>query len=101
VPGATPRPAPRAEVEVVVSVNDRPDQLARCLSGLGTEHPVVVVNDGRRDQARSPPIMARGEYGWPGSAGRLPHATWGSTWQSPPFVALVDSDVVVDHGSLE
>jgi glycosyltransferase involved in cell wall biosynthesis len=39
------------ELSIVVPTRDRPDALARCLAALGTEHEVVVVDDGSRDRA--------------------------------------------------
>jgi mycofactocin system glycosyltransferase len=44
-----PRRIDPSDITVVVPVRDRPVALERCLSALGQETPVVVVDDGSRD----------------------------------------------------
>lgn len=58
---AHPRPAKAAAppVTVVVPVHDRADDLDRCLTALGSAHPVVVVDDGSRDPAWVAAVAAR------------------------------------------
>ena len=39
------------QISIVVPTRDRPGALARCLAALGSEHEIVVVDDGSRDRA--------------------------------------------------
>jgi mycofactocin system glycosyltransferase len=100
----SPHPAPVAPTStltVVVPVRDRPAQLARCLDSVRAScprSPVVVVDDGSRDPAAVHALCAqhgvalihRDECGGPAAA-RNSGLAAGST----PYVAFVDSDVVV------
>jgi mycofactocin system glycosyltransferase len=59
---AHPRPPRRdgvAGVTVVVPVHDRPAELDRCLSALGSDTPVIVVDDGSRDRVTVADVATR------------------------------------------
>lgn len=54
-------PPPRAApvVTVIVPVRDRADLLGRCLTALGSDHQVIVVDDASRDPAAVAEVAAR------------------------------------------
>jgi hypothetical protein len=54
-----PAPTGPPDVTVVIPVRDRPRELDRCLSALGRDHPVVVVDDGSADGAAVATVCAR------------------------------------------
>lgn len=54
-----PLPAGPLDVTVVIPVRDRPRELDRCLSALGRDHPVVVVDDGSADATAVAAVCAR------------------------------------------
>jgi mycofactocin system glycosyltransferase len=97
-------PAPAAAMSaltVVVPVRDRPAQLARCLDAVLTtcpESPVIVVDDGSRDRAAVHAVcLERGvavsrHDAWRGAAAAR---NTGLAACSTPYVAFVDSDVVL------
>ncbi|WP_378145961.1 mycofactocin biosynthesis glycosyltransferase MftF [Cnuibacter sp. UC19_7] len=97
-------PVSAAEVTWVVPVRDRAEQLDRLLRALGSESPVIVVDDASRE-----PVSVRRvaeQHGARlealtvnvGPAGARNH---GLTRVCTPFVAFVDSDAVPEPGALE
>lgn len=84
-------------VTVIIPVLDRPAQLARCLHALGSEHPVVVVDDGSRDPAAIAAVAAnhgarvvrRAANGGPAAA-----RNDGMRHSTGEVVAFLDSDCV-------
>jgi mycofactocin system glycosyltransferase len=89
----TTRTAP--DVTVIVPVRDRPDLLARCLTALGTEHQVIVVDDASRHPAaveqvaadRGAKLIRRDVNGGPSAARNT-----GLAGTTSDLVAFVDSD---------
>jgi len=58
---AHPRPPPapaQLDVTVVVPVRERARELDRCLTALGGEHPVIVVDDGSHDPQATEGVRA-------------------------------------------
>jgi mycofactocin system glycosyltransferase len=101
-----PPPAPStAELTVVVPVRDRAAQLARCLDAVRRTCPdatVVVVDDGSRDAAPVRAICAACgarliRHERPRGPGGARNA--GLSVCATPFVAFVDSDVVLPEGT--
>jgi mycofactocin glycosyltransferase len=104
---AHPRPPElpaRPDVTVLIPVRDRAVLLGRCLSALGDNYPVVVVDDGSADPAAVADVAAahgaalvrRPVNGGPGAArntGLLSVAT--------DLVAFLDSDCVPGPGWIE
>lgn len=91
------------DVTVVVPVRDRPQQLARLLSNLPTDLPVVVVDDGSRDRAACARVAGRaGVTVLAHAVSRGPAAArnTGLAAAVTPLVAFVDSDVVPVAGWL-
>ncbi|MBZ5739452.1 mycofactocin biosynthesis glycosyltransferase MftF [Nocardioides mangrovi] len=97
---------PAADLTVVVPVRDRADRLDRLLSGLcqpGAGLPVVVVDDASRDPAAVAAVVTRhgadllalGVNVGPAGARNA-----GLERVRTPYVAFVDSDVVVDAETL-
>jgi mycofactocin system glycosyltransferase len=99
-----PAPAGPAEVTVVIPVLDRADMLARCLSGLGGRHRVLVVDDGSADPraiadvagGHGARLVRRPVNGGPAAARNtaLEHVR-------SELVAFVDSDCVPDPSSID
>ena len=101
-----PPPAPStAELTVIVPVRDRPAQLARCLDAVARTCPeaaVIVVDDCSRDAAAVRAICtARGarliRHERSRGPGAARNAALGAS--TTPFVAFVDSDVVLPAGA--
>jgi mycofactocin system glycosyltransferase len=98
-PAATTSP----DVTVIVPAHDRVADLDRCLAALGSDVPVVVVDDASRDGAGVARICAshgatlirRDENGGPGAARNT-----GLAHVQSEFVAFVDSDCVPPLGWL-
>ena len=91
------------DVTVVVPVRDRPQLLARLLSHLPSDMPVIVVDDGSRDRAACARVAARaGATVLTHFAGRGPAAArnTGLAAVTTGLVAFVDSDVVPTAGWL-
>jgi mycofactocin glycosyltransferase len=97
---AHPRPPALREppdVTVVIPVRDRPAELDRCLSALGPRYPVIVVDDGSRDEAavarlcraHGALLRRRPVPGGPGAA-----RNDGLALVRTPLVAFLDSDCV-------
>jgi mycofactocin glycosyltransferase len=94
---AHPAPAggPRLdEVSVVIPVRDRPEALQRLLAGLDPALEVIVVDDG--SSIPLPGAAVR----HPAPRGPAAARNAGITLARRPFVALLDSDVVVPAGWL-
>lgn len=97
---ADPVPAPLAEpveITVIVPVRDRPHELERCLSALGSRHPVLVVDDASSDELRVRSIAAR--HGatvvrHPVNRGPAAARNTGLAHSSSELVAFLDSDTV-------
>jgi mycofactocin glycosyltransferase len=93
--------APASAVTVVVPVRDRPAELTRCLGGVRASCPrsrLVVVDDGSRDQAAVDSVCAQHgaaviRHDTPRGAAAARNS--GLAASSTPYVAFVDSDVVV------
>lgn len=99
-PGTGPVPA---DVTVVIPVLDRPEELARCLSGL-TDLRVIVVDDGSRDPgAIERVVKAVGARGLRHDANRGPAAArnTGLAAADTELVAFLDSDCVPEPGWLD
>jgi mycofactocin glycosyltransferase len=105
-----PAPKAAATVTVIVPVRDRADQLGRCLTALGDDHPVIVVDDASRDQAAVARVAAahgaklirRDVNGGPGAArntGLVVLARDGAA--TSDLVAFVDSDCEASPGWIE
>ena len=107
---AHPRPrsvrsaAERLSLTVVVPVRDRPDLLDRCLASLGSEVPVVVVDDASRRPDRvaavcrdhGAQLLRREANGGPAAARNT-----ALDRIDTDLVAFVDSDCTVGPGWLE
>lgn len=91
-----PHPDPRWTV--VVPVRDRPRELDRLLTSLGTAHPVIVVDDASYEPAAVGAVAARhGALLVPLDVNVGPAAARnaGLRLVRTPYVAFVDSDVVL------
>ena len=103
---AHPRPAPQPvhDLTVVVPVRDRADELDRCLTAIGRDVPVLVVDDGSTDPAAVAAVarkhgvrlLRRAQSGGPAAARRDGLAATESR-----YVAFVDSDCTPPPGWLE
>ena len=99
-----PPDGPRPAVTVVVPVRDRPEQLARCLSGLREGPRVVVVDDGsvrpeaveRVVRAAGARLIRRDVNGGPAAARNT-----GLAAATTEVVAFVDSDCVPGPGWIQ
>ncbi len=107
---AHPRPrsvrsaAERLSVTVVVPVRDRPDLLDRCLASLGSEVPVVVVDDASRRPDRVAAVCRdHGAHLLRREANGGPAAARNTALDGidTDLVAFVDSDCTVGPGWLE
>lgn len=105
---AFPRP-PRATganraVSVVVPVRDRPADLDRCLTAIGGDAAVTVVDDGSRDPEATAAVCARHGAALvrlPASRGPAAARNAGLAVTDTQFVALLDSDCVPASGWLD
>lgn len=96
-------PVDVSQVTVVVPVRDRPAQLSRLLDALGGQVPVIVVDDASRDRlavarvaaGRGASLLRLDVNGGPAAA-----RNEGLRRTRTPYVAFVDSDVVVDSAAL-
>lgn len=97
-------PVPLTAATVVIPVRDRPQQLDRLLASLPAGLGVVVVDDASQDPAAVAAVVsAHGARLVPltrnlGAAGAR---NVGLATVTTPFVAFIDSDVVVEPGSIE
>ena len=106
IPPAYLRAADRAalSVTVIIPVRDRTAMLDRCLTALGGEYPVVVVDDGSADPRGVAAVAARHRAtlrrrdisGGPAAARNTGLAT-----VSTELVAFLDSDCVPPPGWIE
>ena len=93
-------PAPvAARMTYVVPVRDRPQQLDRLLTSIGSGASVIVVDDDSRDPAPLAAVVAR--HGaqvirLPVNVGPGGARNAGIRAAATPFVVLVDSDIVLD-----
>ncbi|MFG3025394.1 mycofactocin biosynthesis glycosyltransferase MftF [Streptomyces sp. NPDC048254] len=98
VAGSLPSPAD-ARYTVVVPVRDRPRQLERLLGSIGTETPVIVVDDASRRPAAVAEVAAKyrarlvtlAENVGPAGARNA-----GLCLVTTPYVVFADSDIVLD-----
>jgi mycofactocin system glycosyltransferase len=101
-----PAAASTAALTVIVPVRDRAAELDRCLVSIGhaaPESPVVVVDDGSADAAALARVCARhGAQVLRHDEARGPAAARnrGLATATTPYVAFVDSDVVVPPTAL-
>jgi mycofactocin system glycosyltransferase len=98
-----PPQAPRAEITVVIPVLNRSKALSRALGALGTDLPVLVVDDGSSDPAEIENIAAA--HGadcmhLPTNRGPAAARNAGLAHVGTPLVAFVDSDVEVGSADL-
>lgn len=90
-------PPPDPRYTVVVPVRDRPRQLDRLLGSIGTDHPVIVVDDASRRPKAVAAVAA--QYGarlvaLTVNAGPAGARNAGLRLVTTPFVVFADSDVV-------
>jgi mycofactocin glycosyltransferase len=91
----TPRGGPGLdEVSVVIPVRDREPELRNLLAGLDPALEVIVVDDGSHEALTAATIRH------PTPQGPAAARNAGIAAASRPFVAVLDSDVVVPHGWL-
>ncbi|HEX4018015.1 MAG TPA: mycofactocin biosynthesis glycosyltransferase MftF [Frankiaceae bacterium] len=91
----TPRGGPAPDqVSVVIPVRDREDALARLLAGLDPALEVIVVDDGSREP------MPGAALRHPTAQGPAAARNAGIARATRPFIAVLDSDVVVPSGWL-
>jgi mycofactocin system glycosyltransferase len=91
------------EVTVVVPAHGRPEQVARCLEGLGALPSVIVVDDASPEpeaiarvvQKAGARLVRREVNGGPGAARNT-----GARAAGTPFIAFADSDCVPEPGWL-
>jgi mycofactocin system glycosyltransferase len=95
---AAPPPAAEAlSVTVVIPVRDRPAALQRCLAAMGSQHPVIVVDDGSTDASavarvareHGARVVRRTSNGGPAAARNT-----GLALAQTDAIALLDSDCV-------
>jgi NAD(P)-dependent dehydrogenase (short-subunit alcohol dehydrogenase family) len=96
-----PTPAPHAELEVVIPVRDRPEQLAACLAALGGGVPVLVVDDASLDPDAVAEVCRRAGarvLRLTTNAGPAGARNAGLAATSAAVVALLDSDCLPPPG---
>ncbi|MFJ9421774.1 mycofactocin biosynthesis glycosyltransferase MftF [Streptomyces sp. NPDC101249] len=89
---------PDTRCTVVVPVRDRPRQLDRLLAGIDDGTPVIVVDDGSRDPAAVATVVAAHRarlVTLPVNVGPAGARNAGWRLVTTPFVAFVDSDIVL------
>jgi mycofactocin glycosyltransferase len=90
-----------ADVTVIIPARDRPQLLDSCLTAVGRQHPVVVVDDGSADPdavaqvaaRHGASLRARHDNGGPGAARNT-----GLSGVKTALVAFVDSDCAPPPG---
>jgi mycofactocin system glycosyltransferase len=101
---ASPQPPPlaaRPDVTVLIPARDRPALLDRCLTALGRDYPVLVVDDGSRDPAAVAHVAAAHGAALmrrPVNGGAGPARNTGLEQVTTELVALVDSDTMPEPG---
>ena len=104
---ASPQPpqlAARPDVTVLIPARDRPVLLDRCLTALGRDYPVLVVDDGSRDPAAVADVAAAHGAALvrrPVNGGAGPARNTGLECVTTELVALVDSDTMPEPGWIE
>ena len=91
-------------VTLVVPAHDRPEALARCLTSIGSTHPVLVIDDASLDPgpvaavcaAHGARLVRRAVNGGPGAAR---NDALGKV--ETELVAFVDSDCTIEPGWIE
>ncbi|HWC79983.1 MAG TPA: mycofactocin biosynthesis glycosyltransferase MftF [Pseudonocardiaceae bacterium] len=99
-----PEPGRKPDITVIVPVRDRAELLARCLSSVGDEHPVLVVDDGSADPDAiaavalrfGAKVVHRIENGGPAAARNT-----GLSTVDTKLVAFLDSDCEAAPGWLD
>ncbi|MEU3615397.1 mycofactocin biosynthesis glycosyltransferase MftF [Streptomyces sp. NPDC006872] len=84
---------------VVVPVRDRARQLDRLLGSIGTDAPVIVVDDASRRLAAVAAVAARHRarlVALPANVGPAGARNAGLRWVTTPYVVFADSDIVLD-----
>ncbi|MET8948736.1 mycofactocin biosynthesis glycosyltransferase MftF [Streptomyces sp. NPDC004542] len=97
-------PADLTGLTVVVPVRDRAPALDRLLTGIGGRVPVIVVDDASRDpDAVAETVAAHGArlIALPENRGPAAARNAGLRQVGTPFVAFVDSDMVVGQDTLQ
>ncbi|MGP2440087.1 mycofactocin biosynthesis glycosyltransferase MftF [Streptomyces sp. JW3] len=92
----------RADLTVIVPVRDRPEQLRRCLEAL-TDLDVIVVDDASHDRSAVHSVVRHQGARLlvlPDNLGPAGARNAGLLEVTTPYVAFVDSDVVVDAATL-
>lgn len=100
VPGPPPCPA---ALTVVIPVKDRPEQLTRCLSALGSEVSAIVVDDASADPDASRRLCEGYGARWiglPVNRGPAAARNIGLQAVTTTYVAFIDSDVTVSGETL-
>ena len=90
---------PSTALTVVIPVYNRPDALDRLLGSIGGRYPVIVVDDASPDPAAIAAVTDRHRAELvvlPGNVGPADARNVGIGRVRTPFVALVDSDMVLD-----
>ncbi len=96
-------PPATGEVTVVVPAHDRPDALARLLASIRPGTPVVVVDDGSRRPEAVSRVAQRYRarlVALPENLGPAGARNAGLAVVTTPFVAFIDSDMVIDADTL-
>ncbi|MER5436836.1 mycofactocin biosynthesis glycosyltransferase MftF [Streptomyces sp. NPDC002588] len=96
-------PCPDPRYTVVVPVRDRARQLDRLLTGLGRDHPVIVVDDASHHPEDVAAVAAK--HGarlvpLPVNLGPAGARNAGLRHVTTPYVVLADSDVVLAPGTV-
>jgi len=103
-PVAKPATRPLPDVTVIVPAYDRAELLDGCLTALGRDHAVVVVDDGSRDPAAVAAVASRHGAGLirrdvnsgPGAARNA-----ALSCAATDLIAFIDSDCVPPRGWIE
>ena len=104
---AHPRPpdlAAQPDVTVLIPVRDRPVLLDRCLTALGRDYPVLVVDDESRDPAAVADVAAAHGAALvrrPVNGGAGPARNTGLLGVTTGLVAFLDSDAEPEPGWVE
>ncbi|BCY09743.1 mycofactocin biosynthesis glycosyltransferase MftF [Actinoplanes sp. L3-i22] len=97
-----PHPDPRCTY--VIPVHDRPRPLDRLLTSIGPGHEVIVVDDASEDRAGIAAVAARHGarlIALPRNLGPAGARNAGLREVTTPFVAFVDSDIVLGENTVQ